>query len=138
MKKSTRTKQAFPFIRDVLLVFLAASKILSWIHNIGEMVVTGSDNDIGLGWMVLGRVLNLDLPNLVVAIIFVYMYRRKGSAVARFSILYISALGFTFLYNWFWVMLAGAEATAGMYIAMLIGFSINFAIITTFLLIKDY
>jgi len=131
-------KPCWSFVKDVALVFLAASKLLSWISSVSEMIAT-PNAEVGLGWMILGRVLSLDLPNLITAILFVYFYRRNGNPFIKFPVLYIVALGFTFLYNWVLITLVfGVALSLEWFIATTIGFTINFIIITTFLLTKNY
>jgi len=133
-----KNKQTWSFIKDVLLIYLAASKILSWIQSISEMAQSDFSGEIGFGILILARVLSADLPNILVAICFVYVDRRKGNPFVKFALLYVLALILMLAYNgtlnWFF----GGYLTLEVYFAIAIGFSINFLIVTSLLLLKRY
>jgi len=133
-----KNKQTWSFIKDVLLIYLAASKILSWIHSITEMTQGGLGGEVGIGWLILARILNLDLPNILVAICFVYVDRKQSHPLAKFAILYIVALSLMLAYNWTLTWLFGGYLPPGTFLAITIGFSINFFIVTSFLLLKRH
>jgi hypothetical protein len=121
-------------VKEVLFTFFAVSKILQWMDNISEATQGGDIADAGAA--VLMRVLNRDLPLVLVCVCFVLIDKLKGKYLIKLAIGYAAAvvviLGYTFVIDLIW------GVPREVYFHNFVGFSLSFIPVTIILGIKEY
>ena len=116
-------------------MYLAISKILYWVNTIGE--IAQSDFD-GVGMRVLSRALGREIPIILVVTCIILIDVMKGKLLIKIVIGYVASLGAILLYYSFLGLLWQTPPGLADYINQIVGFTIQYAIVSVALTIKYY
>ena len=133
-KKKKRKK--WSGLKEGIIMYLAISKIFYWMNNIGELAQRDWE---GAGEFVLDRILNQDLPIILVVACLVIIDMVEGKFYIKLAIGYVAYLIIVVVYSTVVNWIFQGEPIDGLvfFREHFLGFTIQFAIVALILELKE-
>lgn len=132
-----KKKRNWSKLKEGIILYLAISKILYWINTVGEM----SQGNLGNAWpVIINRILNQDLPLILVIITLVLIDMSKGKHYLKLFIGYLGYLVVLFLYTLIVQQIFQGSWGLGFAVfgSLFWEFTLQFVIISVVLSLKEY
>lgn len=95
-KTMNKKKSKWSGLKEGIILYLAISKIFYWMNLVGEM----AQADFEGAWpFIIDRVLNQDLPIILVITALIIIDRLKGNLYVKLVIGYVAYIAIIFVYN---------------------------------------